>query len=56
MYKLNLEIGKEGTPQSIVQSLLKEWNLILESSVFIFDGQICKEDITITSLKPVLVI
>lgn len=53
MYRLNLEVGCDGTAQNLLQNLLRDWSLMLDLSVFVIDKQFVKEDIVLSSLKTV---
>lgn len=54
LYKLDLELGAEGTPQQLIQNLITEWHLLLENSVVLVDKQIAKEDVLLCNCKQVM--
>lgn len=53
-YKMELEVSFEGTLQGLMQELLKTWNSMLESAVFVIDKVNSKEDVCIGAVKIVV--
>jgi len=56
IYRVNLELGADGNGQELIQKLISEWNLVLESSIYVINKQIPKDDSLLSSLKPVVII
>ena len=54
LYKLELELGAQGTLQQVIQNLVTEWHLVLENSLVLIDNQIAKEEFLLCNCKQVM--
>jgi hypothetical protein len=51
LYRVSLEVAADGTPQNVLQSLLQEFSIVLEASVFMIDRQNPKDETILAAVK-----